>query len=196
MKPSLFTRIRWRLEELRDSADGKAIGVVVLLGVLVLGGFLAARAVAGGSSSSTTQASVRVVTMRQKVRVRVHGRLVTRWQVRKVYAKAKTVLETQTIQTKNGIRVVTHPVTRYHVVYRKRVVREHGKTRTVLQPLTTTQTHTSTNTQLVTVTRQVTDTQVRTVTQPVTNLVTTTVVSTETDTVPVTVTVTTPITTG
>jgi hypothetical protein len=166
-----------------------------MLALLVLGGFLAARAVAGGSSGATTQGSVRVVTMRQKVRVRVHGRLVTRWRVRKVYEKAKTVLETQTIHTKNGIRVVTHPVTRYQVVYRKRVIREHGKTRTVLQPLTTTQTHTSTNTQLVTVTRQVTQTQVRTVTQPVTNVVTTTVVSTQTETVPVTVTITVPITT-
>jgi hypothetical protein len=101
---------------------------------------------------------------------------VTRWRVRRVIAKAQTVLETETLRTPNGIRVVTHPVTRYRVVYRKHLVKVRGKTRTVLQPLTTTQTLTKTSTELVTVTHQVTQ------------AVTTTVVTTETDTLPLTVT--------
>jgi hypothetical protein len=101
---------------------------------------------------------------------------VTRWRVRRVIAKAQTVLETETLRTPNGIRVVTHPVTRYRVVYRKHFVKVRGKTRTVLQPLTTTQTLTKTSTELVTVTHQVTQ------------AVTTTVVTTETDTLPLTVT--------
>jgi hypothetical protein len=200
LRPPLLTRIRWKLDELRDSPDGKAVAAVAMLAVLVLGGFLAARAVAGSSSAApSTQSGVRVVTMRQKVRVRVHGRLVTRWRLKKVYAKAQTVLETRTIHTPHGTRVVTRPVVHYHVVYRKRVIRRNGRTRTVLQPLTTTQTKTSTNTntQLVTVTHQVTDTRTVTITQPVTVIDTTTVVSTQTqtETVPVTITVTLPVTT-
>ncbi len=192
MRPSLFTRLRWKLDELRDSPDWKGVAAVVLLAVLVLGGFIAARTVAQASPAPPTQPAVRVVTMRQKVRVRVHGHLVTRWRLHKVYAKAQTVLETQTLHTPHGIRVVTHPVTRYQVVYRKHVVRRNGRTRTVLQPLTTTLTRTSTNTQLVTVTRQVTNTRTVTVTQPVTVVDTTTVVSTETVTVPITITLTIP----
>jgi hypothetical protein len=180
---SRLTRIRWRLEDrlyslersLRYQNDAKVF-LSVLLGVFVLaaltaGGFAAARALARTSSS---HAAAHVVTVRQKVRLWDHGRVVTRWRVREMVAHAQTVLETQTLRTPNGIRVVTRPVTRYRVV--------HGKTRTVLRPLTSTQT----NTDLVTVTRQVTDKQFVTVTQPVTN----TVVSTETDTLPLTVTLT------
>ena len=173
------------------------VGLLGLL-VLVIGGFVAARAVAHASNVAATEPAVRVVTTRQKVLVRVHGHLVTRWRTHKIYEKGQTVLETQTIHTPTGVRLVTRPVTRYRVV--KHVVRVHGKTRTVVQPVTDTRTRTSTNTQLVTVTHQSTDT--RTVTQPVTVVQTTTVVSTETQTetetvtVPITITVTLPTTSG
>jgi hypothetical protein len=193
---SRLTWIRWRLEDrlyspeksLRHQEDAKVL-VGLLVGVLVLaalvaGGFAAARTIAHASSGPTSQAAAHVVTVRQKVRTRIHGHVVTRWRVRKVLAQAQTVLETQTIHTPNGIRVVTHPVTRYQVVYRKHLVKAHGKTRTVLQPLANTQTLTKSSTQVVT--RQVTSKEFVTVTQPVTN----TVVSTETDTLPVTTTVT------
>jgi hypothetical protein len=173
---------------LRHQEDAKVL-LGVLVGVLVFAalvaaGFAAARTLARASSGPTSQAAAHVVTVRQKVRARIHGHLVTRWRVRKVLAQAQTVLETQTIHTPNGIRVVTHPVTRYQVVYRKHLVKVHGKTRTVLQPVTNTHTLTKTNTHFVT--RQVTNKEFVTVTQPVTN----TVVSTETDTLPVTTTVT------
>ena len=161
------------------------VGVLVFA-ALVAGGFLAAKELARASSGSASQATVRPITVRQKVRVRIHGHVVTRWRVRKVLAQAQTVLETQTVHTPNGIRLVTHPVTRYRVVYRKHLVKVHGKTRTVLQPLTDTRTLTKTSTQFVTLTRQVTNQEFVTVTQPVTN----TVVSTETDTLPLTITVT------
>jgi hypothetical protein len=176
--------LRWRLADLRDSDDAKvSVGLLVLV-MLVFGGFFAARTVARASSATSTGAHLRAVTLRQRIRVREHGRVVTRWRLRRVYEQAQTVLQTQTVRTPNGIRLVTRPVTRYRLVYRKRLVRVNGKARTVLRPVTDTQTRT--NTQLLTVTRQVTNNQVVTVTQPVT----TTVVSTETDTVPVTVTVT------
>jgi hypothetical protein len=124
--------------------------------------------------------------------VREHGRLVTRWRLRHVYARAETVMQTRTVQTPTGIRLVRRPVTRYQVVYRKHVTTVHGRTRTVLQPVTNTKTLTSASTQRVIVTRQVTNTQVITVTQPMTVVATTTVVSTETDTLPITITVTVP----
>jgi hypothetical protein len=186
--PSLFTRIRWRLSDLRAEQDARVVVGLVVLALLAVGGVAAARAVARASSGGPTRTGVRVVTMRQKVRVRVHGHLVTRWRTRKVYARAQTVMQTQTIRTSHGLRVVTRPVVHYRVAYRKHVVTVNGKTHTVLQPVTDAQTITSTKTQLVTSTRQVTDKEVTTVTQPVT----TTVVSTETDTVALTVTVTVP----
>ena len=116
----------------------------------------------------------------------MYGRVVTRWRTRRLYAEAKIVMQTQTIHTPNGIRVLKRPVTRYQVAYRK------GATRTLAQPVTDvrTLTNTSIRTQLVTVTDHVTD--MKTITQPVTIAVTTTVVSTETDTLPVTVRVTLP----
>jgi hypothetical protein len=193
VKPNLFTRFRWWLDDLRGGQDAKVVAGLLVLAVLVTGGFLTARAVADASSPSSTEPSVRIVTTRQKVRVRVHGHLVTRWRVRKVYARPHTVMQTQTIRTPNGTRVVTHPVTRYRVVYHKRVVKVNGKTRTELQPVTNTKTLNNTKTELVTVTHQHTSTQVETVTRPVTVVTTTTVVSTETDTVPITITVTLPL---
>jgi len=186
--PSLLTRIRWRLTDLRDEQDAKVVIGLLVLMLLAVGGVAVARAVARASSGAPARAGVRVVTMRQKTRVMVHGHLVTRWHTRKVYARAQTVLQTQTIHTPNGTRVLTRPVVRYRVAYRKQVVTEHGKTRTVLQPVTDGQTVTNTRTQVVTSTREVTDEQVTTVREPVTVVATTTVVSTVTETVPVTVT--------
>jgi hypothetical protein len=184
--------MRWRLGDLWAQQDARLIvGLLVVL-VLAAGGLAAARVVAQASSTSPAPSGVKVVTMRQKVRVKVHGHLVTRWRTRKVYARAHTVMQTHTIHTAHGTRVVTRPVVHYRVAYRKRVIRVNGKTRTVMQPITTGQTITNTRTQVQTSTRQVTETRSNTVTQPVTVVQTTTVVSTETDTVPITVTVSVP----
>jgi hypothetical protein len=196
VRRSLLRRALSRLQELWDEQDTRGIAALLVLAVLVLGGFAAALAVARASTSPTAAEppAARIVTLHQKVRVRTDGHLVTRWRTRKVHAQPHTVLETQTIHTPTGTRLVTHPVTRYRVVYRKRVVKVHGKTRTVLQPVKNTQTltntKTSTKTQLVTVTHSVTHTQPTTVTQPVTETATTTVVSTETETLPITITIT------
>ena len=56
--------------------------------------------------------------------MRRNGHVVTRVRVRRrvVYARAQTVLQTETIKTPTGTRVVTRPVTRYHVIYRKHVI--------------------------------------------------------------------------
>lgn len=181
MQPSLLTRLRWRLEELRDAQDAKVIVGVLALAALVGGGFLAARTVARASDVASPP-TARVVTLRQTVPLQ--GRVLTQLQLRKFIARGRTMMET--IHSPNGVRVVTRPVSHYRTVYRKRLVTVNGKTRTVLQPLT--QTQTLTDTQLVTITHGVTNTV--TVKQPVTVVVTNTVVSTETRTLPVTVTVT------
>jgi hypothetical protein len=165
-EPPLRTRLRWRFEELRHVDDAKVIAGLLLLAALTVGGFLAARSVARASAGPRT--AIRMVTLQQKVRV--DGHVVTRTRLRRLYSQAQTVLRTQTIQTRDGTRLVTRPVTGYQVVYRKQLVTRPGETRTV--------------------TRQVTDS--RAVTRRVTVVATTTVVSTKTDTLPITITVTVP----
>jgi hypothetical protein len=166
VRPSLRTRLRWRLDELRHVDDAKLIGGLLLTVALVFGGFLAARAVSRGSAGS--QSATRMITVRQKLRVREHGHVVTHWRVRRLFAQPQTVMRTEMITTPNGVRLVRRPVSR--VVYRNRVV--SGPARTV--------------------TNQVTDSRVVTVTRQVTVVDTTTVVSTQTVTLPITITVTVP----
>jgi hypothetical protein len=183
------------------SQDGRIVGGLVAAAVLIAGGFLAAKQVAG--SSASTGGAVRITT-RLPVTETVHGHRVVRYKRRVVYAHASTSFETQTI----GGKVVTRPVVHYHVIYRKRVVTRNGKATTILQPVTTTSQLTQTD--LVTTTVVSDHTTTRTVQQPVTTTVTerttttivngttvtvtvpvtTTIVSTETDTLPVTETVT------
>jgi hypothetical protein len=191
--PSVVTRLGWWLEDrVVEPARGnaKVLTVVLAVALLALGG-LAARQVVRAQASTSTQPLVKLTTtVRQLVRVRKNGHTVVRWRVRRkvVYARAQTVLQTRTIHTPTGTRVVTRPVTRYHVIYRKHVVTVHGKTRTVNQPVTDvqtqtqTQTRTQTQTQTVRVTQPVTETQVRTTTQQSTTTVvqTTTVITTVT----------------
>jgi len=77
MRPSPFTRFRWWLQDLWDARDAKiALGMLVLA-VLVVGGFLAARTVAHASVDTATRPKLHVVTLRQRVRTRVHGHVVT-----------------------------------------------------------------------------------------------------------------------
>lgn len=174
MQPSLLTRVRWRLEELRNLGDAKIIVGLIAVAALSLGGFLAARATTRTSAGSASV--TREVTLRQKVRVREHGHIVTHWRVRRLYSQAQTVLRTQTLSTPTGIRVVTRPATRYRRVYRDRPAAP-TRTVTVTRPGTVAP---------VTVSNSVT------VTQPVTVVETTTAIATVTDTLPITVTVTVP----
>lgn len=157
VEPPIRTRLRWRLEELRHLDDSKVIAGILVVAALTLGGFLAARA----SASPKT----RVVTVRQRVRVRTQGHVITHWHPHRRSSPTQTVLRTQTIDSPS----LPRPVTRYQVVSRKRVVTVPGQPRTV--------------------SRRVTDTNVVTVTRRETVVVTTTAVSTKTDPVPITVTV-------
>jgi hypothetical protein len=199
-------RLRWwshcLIGWLRYSTDARIAGGTLLAFGLAVGGFALAKT-AASSSASTGNNLVRITT-RLPVTETVHGRQVVRYRRKVVYARASTSYQTQTIHTPTGTKVVTHPVTHYHVVYRKKVITRNGKTRTVLQPVTTTSQLTNTDlvtttvvsnrtvTDQVTVTNVVTTTVVHGTTETVTVPVTTTLVSTETETLPVTVTVTVP----
>lgn len=199
-------RIRWWLAGVRDAVDGssdaKFVGAFALVASLAAGGYVAAEKVSqAGAGTGTSQHLVRVVTtVREPVKMRIHGHTVIRWHVRRkvVQAQAQTVMQTETIKTPTGSKVVTRPVVRYRVAYRQKVVTRNGKTRTVDVPQTVT------NSQTSAVTRTQTDVQtdVQTVTQPVTVTGTVTVTTTVTQpgttvTLPgTTVTVTLPGTTG
>jgi hypothetical protein len=90
-----------------------------------------------------------MVTVRQEVRVREHGHVVTLWRVRRLYAHAKTVMRTQKISTPNGVRLVTRPVTRYRIVYRNHLVTVPAKTVTVTRRVTVVETTTAVSTETV-----------------------------------------------
>jgi hypothetical protein len=201
--------VRWWLAGLQDwwhdSVDGRIVAGLVAALVLLGAGFYSAKRISGANAS--TLGTVRITT-RLPVTETINGKKVVRYRRQVVYAQRSTSYRTQTIKTPGGMKVVTRPVAHYNVIYRKKVVTRNGRTKTVLQPVTTTRQLTSTD--LVTTTVVSNQTTTRTVTQPVTVTttqevtttvvhgktktvtvpVTTTVVSTHTDTVPVTTTVT------
>lgn len=200
----------WRLAGLQDwlqYRDGRILAGLVAAALLLGAGFYAAKRI--GSANAANGDAV-LITTRLPVTETVNGRKVVRYQLKRVYAQPSTSYQTQTIRTPSGTKVVTKPVVRYHVIYRKKVITRNGHTKTVMQPVTTTsqltstdlvtttvvsnQTTTRTVTQSVTVTttNEETTTVVHGTTETVTVPVTTTIVSTETDIVPTTVTVTVP----
>jgi hypothetical protein len=133
--------------------------VPALLAVLAFAGYAAVSAM--GSSSRTAESYVRLdTTVIRTVQVREHGKVVVKRipVVKHIYAKPTTVMETHTVQTPGGIKVVTEPVVRYRPVYRRKVVFVHGKPVTVNQIVTNTQM--LTDTQLLTVTNEHTSTVV------------------------------------
>ena len=167
-------RFKWLIADIRHtiggSSDAKVVVGLVLLAVLAAGGFFAAHRVsrAGAGTNGSSDLVRLVTTVREPVKVRVHGHTVVRWRVRRkvVEAQAQTVMQRRTVQTPSGAKVITRPV----VTYRKKVVKLGGKTSTVAVPQTVTDSRTSTVSQ--------TETDVQTVTRPVTVVQTETVIST------------------
>lgn len=172
-------KLRWWLEDvwhgLTGSTDAKLVGGMVAVALLATGGYFAAQEVSkahGGVQASDSRLVRLVKTVRYPVKVRVHGRTLTRWRVRRevVTARAHTVMRTQTLHTAGGTRVVTHPVVRYRVG-KKQVdtVRSTVRsTATVTNSRTNTVVDSRTQTVVQTVERPVTvmQTVVETVTQP------------------------------
>jgi hypothetical protein len=168
-------RFKWWFADIRDaiegSSDAKFVGVLVLVAVLAGAGYIAAEKVSqAGANTGTSSRLVRLLTtVREPVKVRVHGHTVMRWRVRRkvAEARAQTVMQTQTLRTPGGTKVITRPV----VSYRKKVVKVGGKSTVVLSK-------TITDSQTSTVSR--TQTDVETVTRPVTVVKTQTAVTTVT----------------
>jgi len=187
-------RLKWWFADIRDaivdSSDAKFVVAFALLALLAVGGYIAAGKVSqAGAGTTSSPDLVRLVkTVREPVRVRVHGHTVVRWRVRRkvVLAQAQTVMQRQTVQTPGGTKVITRPV----VTYRKKVVKTGGKTSTVMvagktgtvvvggKTSTVLVPKTITDSQTSTVSR--TETDVQTVTQPVTVVETQTVLTTVT----------------
>jgi hypothetical protein len=156
---------------------GTVLTLAILIGALGLGGYAAVVAMGAGSATSDTYVAL-TTTVTRNVKVRVHGRTMVKRipVVKRVYAKPTTVMETRTIQTPGGTKVVTRPVVRYQVVYRKKVVLVHGKPVTVRQRIT--------DTRMLTDTRLLTVTSMSTVVNERTNTVSQTQTVTRTQTAP------------
>lgn len=167
-------RFKWLYADIRDtfgsSTNAKFVVALVLVAVLAGGGYIVADKTADAGTNSSPDLVRLVTTVREPVKVRIHGHTVVRWRVRRkvVEAQAQTVMQRRTVRTPDGTKVITRPV----VTYRKKVVKVGGKTSTVAVPQTITDSRTSTVLQ--------TKTAIQTVTRPVTVVQTQTVVSTVT----------------
>jgi hypothetical protein len=133
--------------------------VPALLALLAWAGYAAVNAM--GSSKPAADSYVRLdTTVIRTVKVKEHGKVVIKRipEIKHIYAKPTTVMETRTVQTPGGTKVVTEPVVRYRPVYRRKVVVVHGKAVTVNQVVTNTRM--LTDTQMLTVTNEHTSTVV------------------------------------
>jgi hypothetical protein len=201
-----YWRWWWREGGRRDI---KFLVVLVLLPILLVGGYFAASGLTSAQASPSSY--VLETTIQKIVTVREHGHtvvkrlpVVVRRTIVKNHTSRQTIVDTRVVTTPGGVHYVTRKVLRYVPVVHKRVVRINGKTTTVtetrLVPTVKTQTLTNVVTNQQTVTNVVNHSE--TVVQPVTNVVTktetlppdtvtVTQTQTETDTQTVTETVTT-----
>jgi hypothetical protein len=134
----------------RRGPEERVLLTIVVLAALAGGGIFTVRALATRDASTAAYVPLTTTVVR-RVKMVEHGRTVYR-------RLSATVLETRTIATPGGTVVVTRPVVRDRVVYRRHVVLVHGKPVTVSRPVT--RTALRTNTQLLTVTNERTSTVV------------------------------------
>jgi hypothetical protein len=192
-----FWRWWWR-EGIRR--DIKFLVILVLIPILLVGGYFAASGLTAAEASGGSSSYVLETTIQKIVTVREHGRVivkrlpvVVRRTIVKNHTSRETIVDTRVVTTPGGVHYVTRKVLRYVPVVHKRVIRVKGKTTTItetrLVPTIKTQTQVLTNV----VTNQQTVTNVvnhsETVVQPVTTVVTKTETKTQTQP-PDTVTVT------
>src|SRR5262249_40686717 len=142
--------------------------------------------IANGSASGTRSSDYVALetTVDKLVTVKVNGKTVIKRipVVKRIVAKPTTVLQSLTLTTPGGTRVVTRPVTHLVPVVKKTVVTVNGKTKTISQVVTDVQAVTNVVTNQRTVTNQSTVTNESTVEHS--NTVTKTVTNTVTETPP------------
>jgi hypothetical protein len=152
-----------------------AAAIVVFVG-LAVGGYFTMAAIANGNASSTSASDYVALetTVDKLVTVKINGKTVIKRipVVKRIVAKPTTVLESVTLTTPGGTRVVTRPVTHLVPVVKKTVVTVNGKTKTISQVVTDVQAVTNVVTNQRTVTDQSTVEHSNTVTHTVTNTVT------------------------
>ena len=169
----------WWREGIRR--DIKFLVILVLIPILLVGGYFAASGLTNAQASGGSSSYVLETTIQKVVTVRAHGRVVVkrvpvvvRRTIVKNHTSRQTVVDTRVVTTPGGVRIETRKVLRYIPVVHKRVVRVNGKTTTVtetrLVPTVKTQTLTNVVTNQQTVTNVVNHSE--TVIQPVTTVVT------------------------
>jgi len=190
-----FWRYWWR-EGIRR--DIKLLVILVLIPILLVGGYFAASGLTSAQASGGSSSYVLETTIQKVVTVREHGRVivkrmpvVVRRTIVKNHTSRETIVDTRVVTTPGGVHYVTRKVLRYVPVVHKRVVTIKGKTTTItetrLVPTIKTQTQTLTNvvnhseTVVQPVTTVVVKTQTETQTLPP-NTVTVTKTQTETQT--------------
>lgn len=186
----------WR-ERVRREA--KALIGVVLIGLMLAGGWLAASRLSTASAGVTQfQAFTFETTVQRMVTVREKGKIVRKLVpvVKKVFVKRRTKfktttdVQTQVITRSGGVRTVRTKLIVHVPVVSKQVVTVNGKTKTIvttrLVPTTNIETQTSTLTRTQTQTQVQVQVQVQTQVQTQTQ--TSTVTTTKTVTQPVTLT--------
>jgi hypothetical protein len=131
--------------------------VPALLALLAWAGYAAVNAMGSGSPAADSYVQIDTTVIRT-VKIRQHGKVVIKRipEIKHIYAKPMTVMQTHTVQTPGGTKIVTEPVVRYKPVYRRKVVLVHGKAVTVNQIVTNTRM--LTDTQMLTVTNEHTST--------------------------------------
>ena len=198
---------RWFWHE-RVSVEVKALGGVVLLALMLGGGWVAADRLSTAGAGVDARAFTVETTVQKIITVREKGKLVRKLVpvVKKVYLRPRTAFLTQTavrtnvVTVSGGVRTVRSRVVVHVPVVSKKVITVNGKTKTLVttrllrttavetqmhtltQVQTQVQTETQTQVQVQVQTQTVVSTATRTVTQPVTTTVPVTV--TETATVP------------
>jgi hypothetical protein len=200
-----FWRWWWQA---RVRIEVKALSGLVVLALMLGGGWIAADRLSTASASVSTadQFLTFETTVQRVVTVREKGKLVRKLVpvVKKVFVKRKaqfktlTDVQTDVIKTPGGTRTVEHKVVKLVPVLKKKVITVNGKTKTLvttqLVPTTNVQTQvqtqTQTQTQVLVHEQTATQTQTQTQTQTETNTVT----DVQTVTQPVTQTVITTVT--
>ena len=183
MRPPFFTRLSWLLQDIWELSPlagvrrrihtlagerGAKVVAGIVAALLVFVGFLAARTVARAPNGiAAPKSAPGVITVHRRVLQAAGGRRAGSGRIRTVYAHGRTVIQRPALRTVNNVRLVTLPAGDMT-----------SRTRTVVTPVTATETHTST--------------RLVTVTHPVTVVTTNTVSLVKTVSVPVTVTVTVP----
>ena len=115
-------RFRWWVDDIRaameDSSDAKMVGALALVVLLAGGGYFVASKVsqagAGTGKSSSTHLVRLVTTVREPMKVRVHGHTVIRWRVRrKVCRGARADGDAETDRADTGRHEGDYPAGRH-----------------------------------------------------------------------------------